>query len=81
MCSQPPSISLSRYHFYFIAFTKVTKINNTDYEVKLVDTAGQDEYSIFPAQYSMVITTREYLMQSCNIQLIKFFHRTSTDTF
>lgn len=25
-----------------------------DYEVKLVDTAGQDEYSIFPAQYSMV---------------------------
>lgn len=35
------------------AFTKVTRINSTDYEVKLVDTAGQDEYSIFPAQYSM----------------------------
>jgi len=34
-------------------FTKVTRINSTDYEVKLVDTAGQDEYSIFPAQYSM----------------------------
>ncbi|CRK93009.1 CLUMA_CG006512, isoform A [Clunio marinus] len=34
-------------------FTKVTRINNSDYEVKLVDTAGQDEYSIFPAQYSM----------------------------
>ncbi|KAL7035880.1 hypothetical protein ACKWTF_008601 [Chironomus riparius] len=28
-------------------------MNNTDYEIKLVDTAGQDEYSIFPAQYSM----------------------------
>lgn len=35
------------------AFTKVTRINSTDYEIKLVDTAGQDEYSIFPAQYSM----------------------------
>lgn len=35
------------------AFTKVTRINSQDYEVKLVDTAGQDEYSIFPAQYSM----------------------------
>lgn len=43
--------------FFFLlsiaAFTKVTRINSTDYEVKLVDTAGQDEYSIFPAQYSM----------------------------
>lgn len=34
-------------------FTKITRVNSTDYEVKLVDTAGQDEYSIFPAQYSM----------------------------
>lgn len=34
-------------------FTKRTRINNTDFEIKLVDTAGQDEYSIFPAQYSM----------------------------
>ncbi|XP_055698824.1 GTP-binding protein Rheb homolog [Phlebotomus papatasi] len=34
-------------------FTKLTRVNSTDYEVKLVDTAGQDEYSIFPAQYSM----------------------------
>jgi len=37
----------------FTAFAKVTRINNSEYEVKLVDTAGQDEYSIFPAQYSM----------------------------
>lgn len=35
------------------AFSKITRMNNADYEVKLVDTAGQDEYSIFPAQYSM----------------------------
>lgn len=45
---------LINYLIHFTAFTKVTKINNTDYEVKLVDTAGQDEYSIFPAQYAMV---------------------------
>lgn len=37
----------------FPAFTKITRVNSTDYEVKLVDTAGQDVYSIFPAQYSM----------------------------
>lgn len=35
------------------AFTKVTRVNSQDYGVKLVDTAGQDEYSIFPVQYSM----------------------------
>lgn len=38
---------------HFAAFTKITRVNATDYEVKLVDTAGQDMYSIFPAQYSM----------------------------
>ncbi|KAH8306342.1 hypothetical protein KR018_008358 [Drosophila ironensis] len=34
-------------------FTKVTRVNSQDYSVKLIDTAGQDEYSIFPVQYSM----------------------------
>lgn len=34
-------------------FTKTIRINSQDYEVKLVDTAGQDEYSIFPVQYSI----------------------------
>ncbi|XP_058061096.1 GTP-binding protein Rheb homolog [Anopheles bellator] len=34
-------------------FTKKTRIQSLDYEIRLVDTAGQDEYSIFPAQYSM----------------------------
>lgn len=37
------------------AFTKLFRVHNQDYEVNLVDTAGQDEYSIFPAQYSMDI--------------------------
>lgn len=34
-------------------FTKSTRINSQDYELKLVDTAGQDEYSLFPSQYSI----------------------------
>nr|QND78260.1 Ras superfamily small GTPase [Cyrtorhinus lividipennis] len=34
-------------------FTKTTRIRSQDYDLKLVDTAGQDEYSIFPTQYSM----------------------------
>ncbi|TGZ57542.1 ras homolog enriched in brain [Temnothorax americanus] len=36
-------------------FTKSTRVNSQDYELKLVDTSGQDEYSIFPTQYSMDI--------------------------
>lgn len=32
---------------------KTTKVNNQEYELKLVDTAGQDEYSILPTQYSV----------------------------
>lgn len=36
-------------------FAKSIRINNQDYDLKLVDTAGQDEYSIFPDQYSMDI--------------------------
>lgn len=34
-------------------FTKSTRINSQDYELKLVDTAGQDEYSLFPSNYSI----------------------------
>jgi len=37
------------------AFVKTTKVNNQEFELKLVDTAGQDEYSILPTQYSMDI--------------------------
>ncbi|CAI6360360.1 unnamed protein product [Macrosiphum euphorbiae] len=36
-------------------FVKTTKVNNQEYDLKLVDTAGQDEYSILPTQYSMDI--------------------------
>lgn len=41
------------YKYLFSAFTKFIRLNSTEYEVKLVDTAGQDEYGIFPQQYSM----------------------------
>ncbi|XP_030761862.1 GTP-binding protein Rheb homolog [Sitophilus oryzae] len=34
-------------------FTKTVRINSQDYEIKLMDTAGLDEYSIFPSQYSI----------------------------
>ncbi|KAF2885491.1 hypothetical protein ILUMI_20641 [Ignelater luminosus] len=34
-------------------FTMSTRVNSQDYELKLVDTAGQDEYSIFPLQYTI----------------------------
>jgi len=36
-------------------FTKAVKIKNQDFYLRLVDTAGQDEYSIFPAQYAVDI--------------------------
>ncbi|XP_046845955.1 GTP-binding protein Rheb-like [Xenia sp. Carnegie-2017] len=36
-------------------FTKIVKNRGQDYNLELVDTAGQDEYSIFPQAYSMGI--------------------------
>ena len=36
-------------------FNKTMKIQGQEYEVLVVDTAGQDEYSIFPTQYSVDI--------------------------
>ncbi|KAG0424751.1 hypothetical protein HPB47_028044 [Ixodes persulcatus] len=36
-------------------FHKTMKVKGQEYQLKLVDTAGQDEYSIFPQSYSMDI--------------------------
>lgn len=36
-------------------FTKTMKIRNQDFNLKVVDTAGQDEYSVFPQIYAMDI--------------------------
>lgn len=36
-------------------FNKNLKLRGQEYQLTLVDTAGQDEYSIFPTQYSMDI--------------------------
>ncbi|XP_037091808.1 GTP-binding protein Rheb homolog [Pollicipes pollicipes] len=34
-------------------FSKVVKVRGQEYEIKIVDTAGQDECSIMPSQYTM----------------------------
>jgi len=34
-------------------FSKILRIRGQEYEIKIVDTAGQDEYSIMPSQYTM----------------------------
>lgn len=34
-------------------FKKSMRINSTDYELILMDTTGQDEFSMFPSQYSL----------------------------
>uniref|UniRef100_A0A7M4E9T5 GTP-binding protein Rheb n=1 Tax=Crocodylus porosus TaxID=8502 RepID=A0A7M4E9T5_CROPO len=36
-------------------FTKLITVNGQEYHLQLVDTAGQDEYSIFPQTYSIDI--------------------------
>ncbi|XP_051971024.1 GTP-binding protein Rheb-like isoform X2 [Xyrauchen texanus] len=36
-------------------FTKTITVNGQEYHLQLVDTAGQDEYSIFPQTYSIDI--------------------------
>ncbi|XP_051538554.1 GTP-binding protein Rheb isoform X1 [Myxocyprinus asiaticus] len=36
-------------------FTKMITVNGQEYHLQLVDTAGQDEYSIFPQTYSIDI--------------------------
>jgi len=36
-------------------FNKSIKLRNQDFEISVVDTAGQDEYSIFPTQYAVGI--------------------------
>uniref|UniRef100_A0A671NAH5 GTP-binding protein Rheb-like n=1 Tax=Sinocyclocheilus anshuiensis TaxID=1608454 RepID=A0A671NAH5_9TELE len=41
--------------FLFSAFTKMITVNGQEYHLQLVDTAGQDEYSIFPQTYSIDI--------------------------
>ena len=37
------------------AFNKKVTVRGNEYELFLVDTAGQDEYSIFPPEYSVDI--------------------------
>lgn len=43
----------SIFVFVVLAFLKTTRVHNQEYDLKLVDTAGQDEHSILPPHYSM----------------------------
>ncbi len=36
-----------------LAFKKIFKLRGSEYELLLVDTAGQDEYTTFPSEYSV----------------------------
>uniref|UniRef100_A0A452GFW2 Ras homolog, mTORC1 binding n=1 Tax=Gopherus agassizii TaxID=38772 RepID=A0A452GFW2_9SAUR len=48
----------SKFHAFLLfplAFTKLITVNGQEYHLQLVDTAGQDEYSIFPQTYSIDI--------------------------
>jgi len=43
-------------------FNKTMKVHGQEYEVLVVDTAGQDEYSIFPTQVlALGVLSFEYL--------------------
>ena len=61
--TSPPSRTVSRMAWtrlrylarFVLAFNKRVTIQGNDYEVSLVDTAGQDEYSIMPPEYSVDI--------------------------
>ena len=52
-------ISNFKVFYYFnpdillTAFNKTVNINGHHYDLHVVDTAGQDEYTIFPAEYSV----------------------------
>ena len=38
---------------FFSAFKKTIKVSGNQYDLFVVDTAGQDEYSSFPPEYSV----------------------------
>uniref|UniRef100_A0A4W5LA82 Uncharacterized protein n=1 Tax=Hucho hucho TaxID=62062 RepID=A0A4W5LA82_9TELE len=49
------SVPFTTSSVFAAAFTKMITINGQEYHLQLVDTAGQDEYSIFPQTYSIDI--------------------------
>ncbi|XP_059827818.1 GTP-binding protein Rheb isoform X1 [Hypanus sabinus] len=63
-------------------FTKLITVNGQDYHLQLVDTAGQDEYSIFPQTYSIDING--YILvysvtSSKSFEVIKVIHEKLLD--
>ncbi|KAI3370146.1 hypothetical protein L3Q82_024942 [Scortum barcoo] len=53
--SYDPTIENSKCHYYIGSFNKLVSVNGQDFNLQLVDTAGQDEYSIFHQSHSMDI--------------------------
>ena len=54
------ALSISGVVFYILflitlAFSKKVTIKGQEYELLLVDTAGQDEYTHFPTEYSVEV--------------------------
>ena len=46
-------VLIVQYFVWFSAFRKTLTLGAQTYELKLVDTAGQDEYTIFPTHYTL----------------------------
>jgi len=53
-------ISWIMWKIFFAAFEKTINVNNQDYRLKLIDTAGQDEYFVLNTLYT--ISTHAYVI-------------------
>uniref|UniRef100_A0A3B3B5W5 Ras homolog, mTORC1 binding n=1 Tax=Oryzias melastigma TaxID=30732 RepID=A0A3B3B5W5_ORYME len=49
----PKSRKIAVLGYRSVAFTTTMTVNGQEYNLQLVDTAGQDEYSIFPQSYTI----------------------------
>ncbi|XP_022087111.1 GTP-binding protein Rheb-like [Acanthaster planci] len=64
-------------------FEKMIKLGNQEYKLKIVDTAGQDEYSIFPQ--SLTFTIHGYVLvytvtSQKSFDVVKIIHEKLLDT-
>ena len=67
-------------------FNKTVRVKNQEFELSLVDTAGQDEYSIFPAQYGVDmhgnLETADYpIILNCFLGYVLVYSINSTKSF
>uniref|UniRef100_A0A7N6B072 GTP-binding protein Rheb n=1 Tax=Anabas testudineus TaxID=64144 RepID=A0A7N6B072_ANATE len=57
-------------------FNKMVSVNGQDFNLQLVDTAGQDEYSIFPQSHSMDIHGYVLVYSVTSMKSQQFSHQT-----